>query len=61
MSSWRVAILVIAVISMLVTPADVTSMLSLMIPLVILYFFGIAMCKYMPKGRGLGSDAYDPA
>jgi sec-independent protein translocase protein TatC len=32
-----------------------------MIPLVILYFLGIAMCKYMPKGRGLGSDAYDPA
>jgi sec-independent protein translocase protein TatC len=61
MSSWRVAILVIAVISMLVTPADVTSMLSLMIPLVFLYFLGIAMCKYMPKGRGLGSDAYDPA
>lgn len=61
MSSWRVAILVIAVISMLVTPADVTSMLSLMIPLVFLYFLGIIMCKYMPKGRGLGSDAYDPA
>lgn len=61
MSSWRVAILVIAVISMIATPADVTSMLSLMIPLVFLYFLGIIMCKYMPKGRGLGSDAYDPA
>jgi sec-independent protein translocase protein TatC len=60
-SSWRIAILVIAVISMLVTPADLTSMISLMVPLVILYFLGVLMCLYLPKGRGLGSDAYDPA
>lgn len=60
MSSWRIAILVIAVISMMVTPADLTSMFSLMVPLVFLYFFGVLMCKYMPKGRGLGGDAYDP-
>ncbi len=59
-SSWRIAILVIAVISMMVTPADLTSMFSLMIPLIFLYFFGVLMCKYMPKGRGLGGDAYDP-
>jgi len=58
--SWRIAILVIAVISMLVTPADITSMISLMIPLVFLYFLGVLMCMYLPKGRGLGSDAYDP-
>lgn len=58
--SWRVAILVIAVISMLVTPADLTSMISLMIPLIFLYFLGVLMCMYLPKGRGLGSDAYDP-
>lgn len=59
-SSWRIAILVIAVISMMVTPADLTSMISLMVPLVFLYFLGVLMCKYMPRGRGLGSDAYDP-
>ena len=58
--SWRIAILVIAVISMLVTPADITSMISLMIPLIFLYFLGVLMCMYLPKGRGLGSDAYDP-
>lgn len=58
--SWRIAILVIAVISMLVTPADLTSMISLMIPLIFLYFLGVLMCMYLPKGRGLGSDAYDP-
>ncbi len=59
-ASWRIAILVIAVISMLVTPADLTSMISLMIPLIFLYFLGVLMCKYIPKGRGLGSEAYDP-
>jgi len=59
-SSWRIAILVIAVISMMVTPADLTSMVSLMVPLVLLYGLGVLLCKFMPKGRGLGSDAYDP-
>ncbi|SMP37726.1 sec-independent protein translocase protein TatC [Neorhodopirellula lusitana] len=60
-SSWRVAVLVIFVISMVVTPADVTSMVALAIPLLILYFLGIGMCAYMPRGRGLGKGAYDPA
>ena len=59
--SWRIAILVIFLISMLVTPADVTSMVALAVPLMLLYFLGIVMCLYMPRGRGLGSGAYDPA
>jgi sec-independent protein translocase protein TatC len=59
--AWKVSILVIAVVSMILTPSpDVTSMLAMMIPLVMLYFLGIAMCKYLPRGRGLGSQAYDP-
>jgi sec-independent protein translocase protein TatC len=58
--SWRIAILIIAVVSVVLTPADITSMIAMMIPLIILYFLGIAMCKYLPRGRGLGSDAYDP-
>jgi len=58
--SWRIAILVISVISVVLTPADVTSMIAMMVPLVILYFLGIAMCKYLPRGRGMGSEAYDP-
>lgn len=59
--SWKVAILVIFVLSMLLTPADVTSMVALAIPLVLLYILGILMCKFIPRGRGLGSAAYDPA
>ena len=60
-SSWKIAILVIAVLSMLLTPADVTSMIALALPLTFLYFMGILMCKFIPRGRGLGSGAYDPA
>ena len=59
-NSWRIAILIIAIMSVFLTPADITSMFAMMIPLVILYFLGIAMCKYFPRGRGLGSQAYDP-
>ncbi len=58
---WKIAVLAIAVISMLLTPADVTSMVALAIPLVVLYALGILMCKFIPRGRGLGSAAYDPA
>lgn len=61
MSSWRIAVLVIFVISMIVTPADVTSMVALAVPLMVLYFLGIGLCVYMPRGRGLGNGAYDPA
>ncbi|WP_182866735.1 twin-arginine translocase subunit TatC [Stieleria mannarensis] len=59
--SWRVAILVIFILSMILTPADVTSMVALAVPLMVLYFLGIAMCHFIPRGPGLGSGAYDPA
>lgn len=59
--SWKVAVLVIFVVSMILTPADVTSMIALAVPLVFLYVLGILMCKFLPRGRGLGSGAYDPA
>jgi sec-independent protein translocase protein TatC len=59
--SWKIAVLVIFVLSMLLTPADVTSMVALAIPLVLLYVIGILMCMLIPRGRGLGKTAYDPA
>ena len=49
LSKWRIAVLVISILSMFLTPADPGSMLLMGIPLVILYFGGIALCKYMPK------------
>jgi len=59
--SWKIAVLVIFVVAMIVTPADVTSMVALAVPLVFLYALGILMCKFIPRGRGMGSNAYDPA
>lgn len=59
-NSWRIAVLVIAFLSMILTPADPYSMILLMCPLVMLYFLGIGLCRFMPRGRGLGSEAYDP-
>ena len=45
----RLSILVIAIISMLLTPADPMSMLMMMIPLVVLYELGILMCQWSPS------------
>jgi sec-independent protein translocase protein TatC len=50
-SQWRIAILVIFIASMLLTPADPISMLMMAVPLTILYFGGIGLCKWMPASR----------
>lgn len=44
----RMSILVIAVVSMLLTPADPASMLLMMFPLILLYEVGIWMCTLRP-------------
>jgi len=51
LSKWRIAVLVIFVISMMLTPADPTSMMLMAAPLTVLYFGGIAMCKWMPRAK----------
>lgn len=43
--NWRMAVLVISVISMILTPADPGSMMLMFLPLVVLYFLGIALCR----------------
>jgi sec-independent protein translocase protein TatC len=48
--SWRVAVMVIFIVSMVLTPGDASSMLAMALALVALYFLGIGMCKYMPGG-----------
>lgn len=57
---WRIAVLSIAFLSMMLSPPDIYSMFGLFFPLVLLYFFGIFLCKYMPQGAGIGSPAMDP-
>jgi sec-independent protein translocase protein TatC len=49
LDKWRIAIMVIFVLSMFLTPADPISMLLLAMPLTGLYFLGIAMCQFMPR------------
>ena len=59
--NWRIAILVIFVISMLLTPADPISMLLMAVPLTFLYFLGIGMCKWMPRfGNPFAEEGVDP-
>ena len=60
LDKWRIAILVIFVISMLLTPADPISMLLMAVPLSALYFLGIVLCKWMPRNRSPFSDVYEP-
>jgi sec-independent protein translocase protein TatC len=58
---WRIAVLAIFVISMILTPADPISMLLMAVPLTILYFGGIGMCMWMPRGRKLFDEGYEPS
>jgi len=53
----RMAVLVIAVLSMFLTPADPMSMLLMMFPLVILYEFGIMLCAYSPAKSPFEAEA----
>ena len=50
--NWRISVLAIAVIAMVLTPAEPVSMLMMTVPLVALYFVGIGFCKYKPKRSG---------
>jgi sec-independent protein translocase protein TatC len=58
---WRMAILIIFIVAMVLTPADPVSMLLMAIPLCGLYVLGIAMCLWMPKGRSPFDQAYEPS
>jgi len=60
-SKWRAAILVIFVVSMFLTPADPISLLMMAVPLTLLYFLGIGLCMWMPRGRNpFGEEVYEP-
>jgi sec-independent protein translocase protein TatC len=48
---WRVAILVIVVLSAVLTPADPYSLFFMAGPLTVLYFGGILLCRLLPRGR----------
>ena len=45
---------------MLLTPADPISMLLLAMPLTVLYFLGIGLCRWMPAFRNPMPEGYEP-
>lgn len=47
--NWRMAVLIISIASMLLTPSDPSSMLMMMFPLIILYIGGIQLCRFNPS------------
>ncbi len=57
-AQWRLAVLAIAIISMVLTPTpDPMTMLMMMTPLLVLYGLGIALCKWNVAKSPLGEPA----
>ncbi|HET6882006.1 MAG TPA: twin-arginine translocase subunit TatC [Pirellulales bacterium] len=48
---WRIAILVIFVLSAVLTPADPYTIFFMAVPLTVLYFGGILLCHLLPRGQ----------
>lgn len=55
---WRAAVLVIVLVSAVLTPADPYSLLFLAVPLSLLYFGGILLCR---RGSATASGSTQPA
>lgn len=49
LGNWRISVLVICFLAMVLTPSDPYSMMLMATPLVGLFFFGIMLCKWMPR------------
>ena len=56
LGKWRIAVMCIFVLAMILTPADPISMLLMAVPLTILYFVGIAMCRWLPANENPFSE-----
>lgn len=48
LKNWRIAVLVIFILSAILTPADPYSLLFMACPLTLLYFGGVLLAKYLP-------------
>lgn len=55
----RIAIFVITVISMILTPAEPYSMLMMMVPMILLYEVGILICRWFPKPKPFDDEEDD--
>jgi sec-independent protein translocase protein TatC len=52
----RVAIMIIAVVSAVITPPDAVSMLAMLLPMILLYEISILIVKYMVKKRQAATE-----
>ncbi|HLA84363.1 MAG TPA: twin-arginine translocase subunit TatC [Thermoguttaceae bacterium] len=58
LKQWRIAVLVIFIAAMILTPSsDPYSMLLMAFPLTALYFGGVLLCKHMPRRRSPFDEA----
>ncbi|MBR5710120.1 MAG: twin-arginine translocase subunit TatC, partial [Thermoguttaceae bacterium] len=55
-TNWRIAVLIIGILSVVLTPADPTSMMLMFIPLTFLFVLGIWLCKFMPRQKSPYDD-----
>jgi sec-independent protein translocase protein TatC len=60
-SQWRIAVLVIVIVSAVLTPADPYSMLFLAAPLCLLYFGGLGLCRWFGRAEAAGRRGLQPA
>ncbi|MFM8292010.1 MAG: twin-arginine translocase subunit TatC, partial [Planctomycetia bacterium] len=60
-SQWRIAVLVIVIVSAVLTPADPYSMLFLAAPLCLLYFGGLGLCRWFGDAEAAGRRGLQPA
>ncbi|MFM9066031.1 MAG: twin-arginine translocase subunit TatC, partial [Planctomycetota bacterium] len=55
-AKWRIAVMAIVVLSAVLTPADPISIFLMAVPLVFLFFVGLGLCKWMPRGKNPFSE-----
>ncbi len=57
LAKWRIAVLVIFIISAVLTPADPYTIFFMAVPLTVLYFLAIGLCKYFPRNKSPFEEA----
>lgn len=57
LAKWRIAVLVIFIISAILTPADPYTIFFMALPLTVLYFLAIGLCKYFPRNKSPFEEA----
>ena len=58
LSKWRIAVLVMSIVAMVLSPGgDPNSMMLMLVPIIFLYFGGVGLCKWLPSMRPAEANA----